>query len=282
MISLAELKARAAAEGVAEQTIELDYVLGWLLLTLGEVPVLNRTLVFKGGTALRKIYMPGWRHSEDLDFTVRGDLTPNDLVTAVKEWCDAAGAASGLRLGLPELDARPPRAGGRGNFSSKIPFVGPLAKTARPRHVKLDISFEETLALEPQSRTVHVGFSDQEGRGVQILAYAIEEILAEKLRSLLQRREPRDLYDAWRLLVHGEVVLDVDAAVRIYPDKCAARSVDGSRLEEILDDVLSGTVAQTWESRLGHQIRELPQIEQVVRELKRAVRQVMLGGPPRR
>lgn len=275
MIRVAELKARAAAEGISEQTIELDYVIGWLLLTLGKVPALDRALVFKGGTALRKIYIPGWRYSEDLDFTVRGDLIPADLVTAIQKWCDVATEASGLKLGPPELDARPPRGGGRGNFSTKIPFVGPLVKIARPRHVKLDISFEETVVLEPQRRLVHVGFSDQQKREAQILVYAIEEVLAEKLRSLLQRREPRDLYDAWRLLVHGEVLIDVDRVVRIYPDKCAARAVDGSRLEEILDDVLSGTVAQTWESRLGHQIQELPQIEQVVRELKRAVRQVM-------
>lgn len=275
MIRLAELKTRAAAEGISEQTIELDYVLGWLLLTLGEVSALDRALVFKGGTALRKVYVPEWRYSEDLDFTVRGDLTPDNLFTAVKEWCDVAAAASGLKLGPVELDARPPRAGGRGNFSTKIPFVGPLAKAARPRNVKLDISFEETIVLEPQRRVVHVGFSDQQGGEAKILVYAIEEVLAEKLRSLLQRREPRDLYDAWRLLVHGEVVVDVDGVVRIYPDKCAARFVDGSRLEEVLDDVLSGTVAQTWESRLGHQIRELPPIERVVRELKRAVRQVM-------
>jgi len=149
VIRTAELKARAAAEGVAEQTIELDYVLGWLLLMLGEVPALAHALVFKGGTALRKIYVPAWRYSEDLDFTVRGDLTPDALTTEITKWCDITSAASGVKLGPVEPDQRPPRAGGRGNFSTKIPFIGPLAKTARPRQIKLDISFEETVVLEP-------------------------------------------------------------------------------------------------------------------------------------
>jgi predicted nucleotidyltransferase component of viral defense system len=275
MIRVAELKARAATEGLAERTIELDYVLGWLLVTLGQVPLLDRDLVFKGGTALRKVYVPEWRYSEDLDFTVRGDLTPDDVVTAVQEWCAIASAASGLKLGPMELEARPAGIAGRGNLSMKVPFVGPLAKTARPRQVKLDVSFAEPIVLAPQRRALHVVFSDQREHSVQILVYAIEEVLAEKLRSLVQRREPRDLYDAWRLLLHREVLVDVSAALRIYPDKCVARRVEPSRLDEVLDDVLSSTVAQTWERRLGHQIRELPPIEQVVRELKRVIRQVM-------
>lgn len=274
MIRPAELKARAAQEGVAEQTIELDYVLGWLLLTLGDVPALARGLVFKGGTALRKIYVPTWRYSEDLDFTVRSDLTQGDLVEAVNEWCRIAGTASGLKLGPLDPDHRPPRAGGRGNVSTKIPFIGPLAKSVRPRQIKLDISFEETVLLEPEQHSPDVRFSDQGDIDAHLLVYAMEEILAEKLRSLHQRREPRDLYDVWRLLTHGEVALDVTKAMSIYPAKCAARGVDGSRLVEILDDVLSGSIAQTWESRLGNQIRELPPVEQVVRELKRAVRKL--------
>lgn len=274
MIPLTEVKSRATDEAVDEATIELDYVLGWLLLTMKDVAVLDRGLVFKGGTALRKIYAPTWRYSEDLDFTVHGELSLDIATEAITNWCRVAASASGLAIGPVAMDQRPPRPGGRKNVTLKIPFVGPLEKKVRPRQIKLDVSFEERLLLEPQRHSLDAGFSDQHGRKATLLVYAIEEILAEKLRSLLQRREPRDLYDAWRLLVHGEVPIDTDVVARIFPDKCAARSVDGARLEEVIEDALSGKVAEDWQMRLAHQVRDLPRLDKVVRELKREVRRL--------
>lgn len=54
--------------GVAWNAIERDYVLSWILAGISRVPSLKDTLVFKGGTALRKCYFGDYRFSEDLDF----------------------------------------------------------------------------------------------------------------------------------------------------------------------------------------------------------------------
>lgn len=48
--------------------IERDYLQSWILVGLSQVPLLLDTLVFKGGTALRKCYFGDYRFSEDLDF----------------------------------------------------------------------------------------------------------------------------------------------------------------------------------------------------------------------
>lgn len=67
MIGRPEISRLAVAGGVSEGAQEKDYVLAWLLAaraTLGP-----SSLVFKGGTALRRCYFPGYRYSEDLDFT---------------------------------------------------------------------------------------------------------------------------------------------------------------------------------------------------------------------
>ncbi len=55
--------------GLPWEVLEKDYLLSWVLAGMSQVPVLQETLVFKGGTALKKCYFRGYRFSEDLDFS---------------------------------------------------------------------------------------------------------------------------------------------------------------------------------------------------------------------
>jgi predicted nucleotidyltransferase component of viral defense system len=65
LIDRRELLEKARERGLPLAMIEKDYALGWLLLGLSGA----KGLVFKGGTALSKVYFPRtWRLSEDLDF----------------------------------------------------------------------------------------------------------------------------------------------------------------------------------------------------------------------
>jgi predicted nucleotidyltransferase component of viral defense system len=65
LIDRRELLERARTRNLPLTIVEKDYVLGWLLFGLSRIS----NLVFKGGTALSKIYFPEvWRLSEDLDF----------------------------------------------------------------------------------------------------------------------------------------------------------------------------------------------------------------------
>lgn len=71
MIPRAALQVRAKEWGLAEEVVEKDYVLGWLLWGIGTQPALRDQWVFKGGTCLKKCFVETYRFSEDLDFTVR-------------------------------------------------------------------------------------------------------------------------------------------------------------------------------------------------------------------
>lgn len=276
MIPIAELKTRARKENIQERTIEIDFVLGWLLLCLGEVPALSRDLVFKGGTALRKIYSSTWRYSEDLDFTLSRSVSRSELIAACATWCERTARASGLTLGSPEEDTpAPAKLAQQGNFAIWLPFVGPLGKSARHRRIKVDISATEPILLPPEQRAVTADFSDQHRIKRKVQVYAAEEILAEKLRSLLQRREPRDLYDTWRLLTSGEVSLDIDLAIQLLPGKCQTRAVRSSDLRRILTESSSGPLARAWQIRLGSQLSELPDLALVIREVKRHLRHIL-------
>jgi predicted nucleotidyltransferase component of viral defense system len=55
-------------------------------------------------------------------------------------------------------------------------------------------------------KDVFIGYSDLEEH--QLLCYPLEEVLVEKMRSVMQRMQARDFYDIWYLLEqHG---MDVD------------------------------------------------------------------------
>ena len=65
--------------------------------------------------------------------------------------------------------------------------------------IKIDITNEgcEKILLPLSVRRIIHPYSDT--LEAEIRVYALEEILAEKIRSLFQRTRPRDLYDVWCL-----------------------------------------------------------------------------------
>ncbi|MQY59088.1 MAG: hypothetical protein GH144_05705, partial [Clostridia bacterium] len=64
--------------GLSWETIERDYILSWILAGIGVDEKLQKALIFKGGTALKKCYFGEYRFSEDLDFTARDSAPRQD------------------------------------------------------------------------------------------------------------------------------------------------------------------------------------------------------------
>lgn len=62
------LKRIAAKQKIPFGTVEKDYVITIILALISEMQASN-LMAFKGGTAIKKIYFPDARFSEDLDFT---------------------------------------------------------------------------------------------------------------------------------------------------------------------------------------------------------------------
>ena len=69
MIHSSEISKLAHKLGLGDRTIEKDYVLTWILQAIANSPLCHQ-MVFKGGTAVKKMYIPEYRFSEDLDFTL--------------------------------------------------------------------------------------------------------------------------------------------------------------------------------------------------------------------
>jgi predicted nucleotidyltransferase component of viral defense system len=69
MIRKKEIEQKAEMQHVPKSTIDKDWVLGHFIDAIFSVTECRDSLVFKGGTCLRKCYFPEYRFSEDLDFT---------------------------------------------------------------------------------------------------------------------------------------------------------------------------------------------------------------------
>ncbi|MBM3120442.1 MAG: nucleotidyl transferase AbiEii/AbiGii toxin family protein, partial [Chloroflexi bacterium] len=189
MISRSDLQRLAKRQKVALGTLEKDYVLTEVLKALSLVPPLNELLVFKGGTALRKIYFGHWRYSEHLDFTAKRDMEKEELRRALDEWHRQVEEMSQIRLTTRMLH-KPD-----GYARARSQFIGPLSY---PGMIFMDLSFDEPLCLAPEYRDVLT--APFPGEGQKVFVYPLEELLAEKMRSLLERGKSRDYYDVWRLL----------------------------------------------------------------------------------
>jgi uncharacterized protein len=61
----------AQARRVQQSIVEKDYALSYLLAAVSATDGLSENLILKGGTALKKLYFPEYRFSEDLDYSTR-------------------------------------------------------------------------------------------------------------------------------------------------------------------------------------------------------------------
>jgi len=271
MIGLPEVQRIAYRAGVSERMIERDYVLTWALIGLARHPALGTTIALKGGTALKKLYFADWRYSEDLGFTMQPTLAPESLQAYLAEAGQAVHDEIGIEL---EVASSEPRWDGPDlrNVTFYLGYVGPLRRTRRWRKFKLDFTFDEVVVNPLVRRPLLPTYSDEPRPAVLVQAYVLEELCAEKLRTLLQRTQPRDLYDVWRILSEEADTLDMFLLAEIFRVKCHHKGLLPGDLAQTLTPVQVEKMRRAWQARLADQIADMPPLEQVVRETRRALR----------
>ncbi|TGN89073.1 hypothetical protein EOW77_0009675 [Bradyrhizobium yuanmingense] len=86
-------------DDISPQNVERDYVHGWLLREIFAHRRLSNLLVPRGGSGIRKGYLPGTRYSKDLDFSCES-LNENQLHSDLSEILEAAKAGSGVQFAM--------------------------------------------------------------------------------------------------------------------------------------------------------------------------------------
>ncbi len=265
MISLAEIRREAAKLGVDVAIIEKDYVLSWVLRGVCTSPLTN-SLVFKGGTALRKVYFSDYRFSEDLDFTINKPLTIDTIESSLSQVCREISTESGLELTVADLK-QTNTAVGRETFEGKIAYVGPRQHRGNPGRIKLDLTAYEKIILPPAGSSLLHGYSDR--CSVTISSYQLDEILAEKIRTIIQRGYPRDLYDVWYILKFHRDKIDYDSVRTTYLQKCEFKNVRPVEWKEFFESAAILSKETAFANSLGRQLKELPGFAELTTDLAR-------------
>lgn len=245
MITDARLRRQARAQGIRLGYAEKNYVNSWILWSI-YTNAYGENLLFKGGTALSKIYFPEtWRYSEDLDFGVVGTFegAKADLASALAD----ASTRSGIEFEVTKHHEL--RQAGYPTHYVDVD-VQYSAILGHRNTTSLDVMIDEHLAFEPTTRDHQ--FADTPAFTVR--AYRLEEIFAEKLRALYQRSAPRDFYDCYRIITETEIDDDVVSA---FYAKC-----DHDGLEvDLASGLPSETLAEIrdgWQRTLPDLVAELP------------------------
>ncbi len=271
------LKSLRQSSGLAWEALERDYVLSFILAAVQQVPELAGHLVVKGGGCLRKCY--GYsRFSEDLDFSaLESAPTGDDLAAAVDQVAQLAQEllveSGDIQLKAERYQERHPHPEGQEAFTilAKLPWQ----RTFHTR-ILLEISRSERLLWAPLTVPIQHGYG--EPLNASAWCYSRDEIVAEKLRALLQnarraaqrgwaRSRARDYYDLWCLLRDTpEVIQSQDFRTRLH-EKAALKDVSFTDSSSFLTPIMLARAERDWTKTLAPVLATLPEWAVVVSEL---------------
>jgi len=265
--------------GIPWEVLERDYLLSWVLAGIGRVEPLRETLVFKGGTALKKCYFGDYRFSEDLDFScMPGAPTGSAMQEAIGQVCFAAAEMldeyAPVEVSCERYTEKEPHPGGQEAFTIRARF--PWHRQPHTR-VIVEASVDEQILMPARQRAVIHEYG--EPLDAEMNVYALEEIVAEKLRAILQHAEKlehrgwsrsraRDYYDLWRVLHRYRGEMQLDGFRAFLTKKCAVRQVSFDGPEDFFEPTMLAYVERTWENWLGPLVAELPPFDLVIEELR--------------
>lgn len=166
-----------------QRQVEQDLIISRAIIDLFADPFLREQLRFRGGTALNKLHFPmPIRYSEDIDLvrTTAGPIGPilDGVRRRLEPW-----------LGRANFDQSP--------VAPKLRFRAQAEDPAATAQIRLKVEIN-TVEIEiydgPHALPFRVDNPWFAGEA-EVATFSREEMLATKLRALLQRNKGRDLFD---------------------------------------------------------------------------------------
>jgi predicted nucleotidyltransferase component of viral defense system len=266
--------AKAQANPVQYRQRQVTHI---LLHAVARDALLRESLCLKGGTLMSAIY-GSIRQTGDVDFSA--SAAPEPFTTRFREVLDKALRVSATDLGYLDLDMRvqkfdpqprgfaeAPAPGLQMSIGIAVRNTNAQSRLEQGRAVEVldvDISFKEPI--------INVQIVEIGGTGHSLFAYSTEDLIAEKLRALVQqksrnRRRRQDIYDISWLIEN--VALSEDAHARIlssFLEKSYARDVDVAA--DALDDPeLRQRAAADWHT-MALEIGALPDFDAVYERVR--------------
>jgi len=166
--------------------VEQDLIISRALVELFADPMLARELRFRGGTALHKLHLTKpLRYSEDIDLvrTEAGPIGP--ILRRIRENLE------------PWLG---PAAFEQSDIAPKLQFRVQAEDGFAIIKLKIEINTRERKAFDPPQTIRYEVENPWYTGAADIATFSREELLATKLRALLQRNKGRDLLDLYHAI----------------------------------------------------------------------------------
>ena len=143
-----------------------------------------------------------------------------------------------------------------------IHFTGPIGMKNK---IKVDASRVERMIDRITPQTVTVTYPDLSDFSIN--GYSLNEVIAEKIRSMMQRSKVRDYYDVWKMFTTDKS-LDSSKIGKMVVEKCKINDIDYNPAK-IFDSTRLNGLEEYWEKDLGRLIADdLPSPKTVFKDIK--------------
>ncbi len=255
MISYLEIESESSKVGVSPQTIEKDYHLDWYLAGLAKENFFSK-FSFYGGTAIKKIYIPNHRFSEDIDLISSDKLSSEAIVEILGRAHKFLEKEANLFYSY-----RPDEIQIVGTQTRFLIHYRGFSEIGGIKRFLLDFAQGIEELPKPVHKNLITSYRDLTHTGVKISVWPLEIICAEKLALIVdrKRKEPRDIYDLWSILTQ---VKDFDQCTFLSRfKKTLSYAIDFSIIRSSFKDT---DFENAWGVRLKHQVPNLPEFHVVV------------------
>jgi predicted nucleotidyltransferase component of viral defense system len=181
--------------------IEQDLIISRALVALFSDDYLKENLVFRGGTALHKLFLnPAPRYSEDIDLVQRKEGPIKPILQRIEDVINFFDEPRVVKVKA-------------NNNTILYRFSSEFNPETRMK-LKLEINCREHFHILPlQSIPFKVANGWFDGDAL-ITTYDVFELLGTKIRALYQRSKGRDLFDLYYASQH--IYLDYDHLMKVY------------------------------------------------------------------
>lgn len=262
MLTYSQIRRLASKQLVSEEIIEKDYLIELVLFYLAKDEYFKEKLVFRGGTALKKVYFPDYRFSEDLDFLVDNIENLREYEQRIDKLLAIINSEYPFRL-----DKRLELNKDRLQFFILYDIFTEIKAV---KELKVDI-LRGSFIPSYQTRKVLYSYQEFEKENLSLKTYRLESVVSDKISRILDvDNEPRDIYDLWYLL---KLELDI-MRIKIELKKRYGYDV---YLPNLLTEVAKEAYKRNWQIRLEKQIPKLPRYETITEELKDLIKTKLLS-----
>ena len=192
---------KAVAPWPMDAQVEQDLIIARALVEIFSDDLLKKSLAFRGGTALHKLYLaPQVRYSEDIDLVQINSEPINPILKRIRERLSFLGTKRTVKQHI--------------HNNTIVYRFEPEDPSVISMRLKIEINTREhfnVLGLKDIPYKVENGWFSGD---CLITSYEIEELLGTKLRALYQRRKGRDLFDLYWALTNYD--LDTSKIIKCY------------------------------------------------------------------